>query len=762
MSKNGYRARPYLALGLLVTSLMVVSSVFNSGASRVTASSHREAPLISADPQADNTDLYAFVSPDAPDTVTLIASFYPGQDPAGGPNFYRFGDDVFYDIKIDRDGDAVEDLVYQFDFATGIQNPNTFLYNTGPIEVQEDTTPLADPDYNLRQLYGVTEFRDGERRQLTEGLIVPPANIGPASTPDYESLSDAGIYTIDEDIKVFAGPSDDPFWVDLGGIFDLLTIRTPPGNQGGGVDDLAGLNVLTIAMQIPIEKLTIDGETPEAPDSANAIIGVWSTTNRFSTTVINADGTRDGEGDLVQVSRLGHPLVNEVVVPVGAKDLFNASVPADDGQFLDGVLNPELPGLLNALYGIEVPEGERNDLVAIYLTGIPGINQPPDVVASEQLRLNMAIPPTAPDAASPLGAIGGDPAGFPNGRRLEDEVVDISLRVVAGILFGEDGIALDSEFNVEPNNQLGDGVDTNDVPFRDAFPYVALAHAGFEHTHHGGAAPAADDDGDDADEVSTPAADDEDEDAEDGDDSDATPVVQADDVSKETGPITIPLGELNDSGTSGVAVLEETDEGLSVNLYLQGAEGGHPAHIHQGTCNELDPNPQYPLLDVDESGRSVTVIPDLALTDLLNDPYAVNIHLSNEDVATYITCGNVVLPEDSEEEATSVGVTLAEIDGSGVSGEAVLSDQEDGLLVNLYLDGASGGHPAHIHEGTCAELDPNPEYPLPDVDENGLSEQSIEGVDTAELLESPHAVNIHLSNDEIGTYIACGNIVAAE
>ena len=244
---------------------MVVSSVFNSGASRVTASSHREAPLISADPQADNTDLYAFVSPDAPETVTLIASFYPGQDPAGGPNFYRFGDDVYYDIKIDRDGDAVEDLVYQFDFATGIQNPNTFLYNTGPIEVQEDTTPLADPDYNLRQLYGVTEFRDGERRQLTEGLIVPPANIGPASTPDYESLSDAGIYTIDQDIKVFAGPTDDPFWVDLGGIFDLLTIRTPPGNAGGGVDDLAGLNVLTIAMQIPIEKLTIDGEVAGGP-----------------------------------------------------------------------------------------------------------------------------------------------------------------------------------------------------------------------------------------------------------------------------------------------------------------------------------------------------------------------------------------------------------------------------------------------------------------------------------------------------------------
>ena len=229
--RPGYRARPYLALGLLVSTLMVVSSVFNSGASRVTASSHREAPLISADPQADNTDLYAFVSPDDPETVTIIASFYPGQDPAGGPNFYRFGDDVYYDIKIDRDGDAVEDLVYQFDFATGIQNPNTFLYNTGPIEVQEDTTPLADPDYNLRQLYGVTEFRDGERRQLTEGLIVPPANIGPASTPDYESLSDAGIYTIDQDIKVFAGPSDDPFWVDLGGIFDLLTIRTPPGNR---------------------------------------------------------------------------------------------------------------------------------------------------------------------------------------------------------------------------------------------------------------------------------------------------------------------------------------------------------------------------------------------------------------------------------------------------------------------------------------------------------------------------------------------------
>ena len=210
------------------------------------ASSHREAPLISQDPVADATDLYAFVSPDAPDTVTLIANYYPMQDPAGFPNFYRFGDDVTYRINIDNNGDAVEDIFYQWDFDTEIVNPNSFLYQSGPID------SLDSPNLNVRQTYTLSEGRGGVLTEIASGLMTPPVNIGPKSTPDYEKLADAAIAEVGDGIKVFAGQRDDPFWVDLGGIGDLLTIRQLPGNAGGGVDDLAGLNVETLAIQVPI------------------------------------------------------------------------------------------------------------------------------------------------------------------------------------------------------------------------------------------------------------------------------------------------------------------------------------------------------------------------------------------------------------------------------------------------------------------------------------------------------------------------------
>src|SRR4051794_17718021 len=418
-------------------------------------SSHREAPEISQDPAADNTDVYAFVSPDKPDTVTIISSYYPGEDPAGGPNFYKFGDDVLYDINIDNNADAIPDITYRFDFESTISNPAVPLYNTGPIE------SLDDADWNLKQTYTVSKVTSGGSETLGFTGIVPPANIGPTSTPNYSDLSKAAIVT-DGDAQYFAGQSDDPFWVDLGGTFDLLTIRKLPGNAGGGLDDLQGMNVQTIAIQVPIADLTSTGKAPTGADDPNAIIGVWSTANRFSTTVIKSDGSRTATGDLVQVSRLGMPLVNEVVVPVGAKDLFNASQPKDDAQFLDGVLHPVLPSVLNALYGIKVPEGDRNDLVAVFLTGVDGLNKVPDGTPSEMLRLNTAIPPTAVGEENWLGVIGGDLAGFPNGRRLGDDVVDIALRVVAGVLFSDD-------FNVAPNNQLGDGVDKNDHAYLKSF-----------------------------------------------------------------------------------------------------------------------------------------------------------------------------------------------------------------------------------------------------------------------------------------------------
>jgi hypothetical protein len=449
------------------------------------ASSHREAPGIAKDPTADNTDLYAFVSPDAPGTVTFVSNWLPLLEPSGGPNFYQFDDAAWYYIIVDNVGDARDHIVYEFKFKTEIRNPNTFLYNTGPI------TSLDDLDFNIRQFYDVYRYDDGRRTVLGRHLPVPPSHVGDKSTPDYGALSRAAVATLSDGSKVFAGECDDPFFVDLGATFDLLTIRSLPGNAGLGVDGVGGFNTLTIALQVPNTRLTKDGK---AVGERNAIIGVYSTTDRVGgrdrdrdhngreslggVDVERHDNDDDDDGDYraghVQVSRLGAPLVNEVVIPLKDKDYWNRSRPRGDAYFLSYVQRPELSGLLNALYGIGVPTGDRADLVAVFLTGVPGLNQPARVRPAELLRLNMAIPP----ASSPnrLGVLAGDLAGFPNGRRLADDVVDIELRAVAGVLV--------PGFNVSPNNALGDGVDVNDMPFRSEFPYVALSHNGLNHEHH--------------------------------------------------------------------------------------------------------------------------------------------------------------------------------------------------------------------------------------------------------------------------------------
>jgi len=276
----------------------------------VYSSSHREAPLISGDPTADGTDLYAFTSPDAPDTTTLIANYLPFQNPPGGPNFYSFDDNVLYDIKIDNNGDAVPDITYQYKFTTTTQNPKTFLYNTGPIK------SLDDPMWNIRQTYSLTKITAAGSTVLGTDIPTPPSNVGPTSTPNYEQLQAEAVKTIGN-VKTFAGQSDDPFFADLGGIFDLLSIRKVPGNEGGGKDGLRGFNVQSLALQVPTTELTSDGSRPTDPKSPAAVIGVWTTSSRRSTTVLGA-GTATASGDFVQVSRLGAPLVNEVVVPIGA------------------------------------------------------------------------------------------------------------------------------------------------------------------------------------------------------------------------------------------------------------------------------------------------------------------------------------------------------------------------------------------------------------------------------------------------------------
>ena len=422
------------------------------------ASSHREAPLISRDPSADNTDVYAFVSPADPGKVTLIANFIPLEDPAGGPNFYPFDDNVLYEIHVDNDGDAVEDITYQFRFRTENRNPNTFLYNAGQV------TSLDDPDLIVIQRYTVTRVADGRRtgrgQDIGSNLLTAPSNVGVNSMPDYAGLAASAVQSLSGGINVFAGQREEGFYVDLPRIFDLLQIT-----RGTPRDGAAGKNVNSIAIEVPIEQLTRDAQRPAGATAANAVIGVWSTASRPQVSVLRPGQGPDARGNFVQVSRLGSPLVNELVIPRGMKDAFNASEPVNDAQFAAFVTDPEPARLLKALFGVNVPPTPRNDLVQVFLTGIPGATMPPGVRPSEMLRLNTAIPP---NRANPnrLGVIGGDLAGYPNGRRPGDDVVDIVVTAASGILVPGFGA------------MLGDGVDANDAPYLATFPYLGVPFPG--------------------------------------------------------------------------------------------------------------------------------------------------------------------------------------------------------------------------------------------------------------------------------------------
>jgi hypothetical protein len=436
------------------------------------ASSHSEAPGTSKDRLIDDTDLYAFVASDAPGAVTIVGNWVPLIEPNSGPNFVSFDDDAHYYVNVDNVGDAHKHVRFEFAFHTTRQNPNTFLYNTGPV------ASLSDPNLNVRQTWTLTRIDVGAGGAETPTVLgsgqVAPAFVGPVSMPNYGALAQSAITTLPGGYKVFVGPRDDPFFVDLAAIFDLLTIRRVPGDKGKGVDGVGGFDVMSVVLQIPKDKLTRDGTSPDAARN-NHIIGIWDTAERSRTRTINGDGTITNSSDEVQVSRLGMPLVNEVVIPLGLKDKFNASEPFDDvANFGAAVVDPELAKLFHAIYGLSVPPAPRNDIVAVFATGVPGLNQPAGVAPGEMLRLNMTIPPAA--TPNRLGVLAGDLAGFPNGRRLTDDVVDIEERVVAGVLV--------NGFNIAPNNQLGDGVDANDMPFLPYFPYVAPPQNPFDHEHH--------------------------------------------------------------------------------------------------------------------------------------------------------------------------------------------------------------------------------------------------------------------------------------
>jgi len=433
-------------------------------------SSHREAPNISLDPSADNTDVYAFTAKDAPGALTVVANWFPNQVPANGPNFFRFDNRARYYINIDNTGDGKADIAYRFVFKTFV-NKNSFLYAFPGVE------SIDDPKLYNKQTYSVFQERlvNGVRKSTTRiasGLPVAPSNVGPKTFKDYNAVANQAIRSV-SGISLFAGQREDPFFIDLGTTFDAINIRNSgtTGNQGGGKDDISGLNTQSIVMQIPEEQVTRNKQAVASADASNAVVGVWSSTERKKLEVTNSNFDRNqaSRGKFVQVSRLGNPLVNELVIPNGKKDLFNRTRPHRDAALYGAfVVEPELAKILNALFMVNAPETNRTDIVQALLQGLPGLNQlapGPNPLPTDTLKINLGVPPT--ETPNRFGVLAGDNAGFPNGRRLEDDVVDIELQVVAGFLKG----------NKVP---LGDGVDQNDKQFLTTFPYVAPPVSGFE------------------------------------------------------------------------------------------------------------------------------------------------------------------------------------------------------------------------------------------------------------------------------------------
>jgi hypothetical protein len=444
--KAGMSKKNAALAGTLTVGLATAAAVAGLGPVGADASSHREAPLISGLPQYDATDLYAFRSPDRQNTVTLVANWLPFEEAAGGPNFYSFANDAHYDINIDNNGDARPDVIYRWTFKDHYRSKNTFLYANGPV------TSLNDPNLNFFQTYRLTRISGGHSKVLIDHRKVAPSNLGHASMPNYQTLRNQASIDVGSggnELQSFAGQAEDPFYADLR-VFDLLY----GGNLSEtGDDTLAGFNVQSVALQVSRNQLAKNSNAGNNP-----IVGIWTTTSE-----------RNAHGSYRQISRLGNPLVNEVVIPLKDKDNFNASQPRQDAQFASYVTDPELPHLMQAVYGIPAPATPRNDLVSVFLTGVSGLNQPANVRPSEELRLNMSTPVTG--SPNRLGVIGGDNQGYPNGRRLGDDVIDIALQVVEGELVGNP-------------NDLGDGVNTNDKSFSNTFPYLALPTSGSNTNPH--------------------------------------------------------------------------------------------------------------------------------------------------------------------------------------------------------------------------------------------------------------------------------------
>jgi hypothetical protein len=441
-------------LGAAAAAALAAGSLAATG---VLGSSHREAPKILADPTADNTDVYAFTAPDAPHSLTVVANWIPLEEPAGGPYFGKLDPRARYYVKIDNTGDGRADVAYRWKFKQKFLKPDSFLDQGNFVQ-----------SYDLyKETY---KGKKEHSHKIASNVPVAPANAGPKTTPNYAATQAATIRGLSGGGKTFVGPSDDPFFVDLGAVFDGINIDKPGrpniglGNQGGGKDDVAGYNTHSFVLQVPESEVTRDGKSVSDAKAGNAAIGVWATTERRRVSVLR-HGKRHGSR-WVQVSRLGNPLINEVIIPIGQKDKFNRTSPADDlKNFGKYALNPEPARLLNALFKLGVKETNRTDIVQALLTGVPGLTQIGSHPApADTLKLNLGVPPSA--SPSRFGVLANDLAGFPNGRRLADDVTDIELRVIAGALLkpSEGGKQI----------PLGDGVDQNDHAFRSSFPYVAL------------------------------------------------------------------------------------------------------------------------------------------------------------------------------------------------------------------------------------------------------------------------------------------------
>jgi uncharacterized protein DUF4331 len=459
------------------------------------AASHREAPSIAQDPTADNTDFYMFRSWTNPGNVVFILNAIPLQEPGGGPNYYNFGDDVLYRVGIDTNADGEDDLAYEFRFRTELRGPLTPLRLPLDYVALPPITALDGPGSEgliVRQSYTVTQVRGNDRVNLgTQTMYAVPSNVGPLTMPSYEALAAQGIYTLANGGKVFAGQRGESFYIDLGAAFDTLNLRrTPPiltaaedANDAAnpfGNDQLSGYNVSSIAIEVPIASVT---------SNAGGVIGAYASTYRSKVRVFRQHAGNDfnggndvNAGPLVQVSRLANPLVNELIIGTDTKDRWNATEPGDEGQFLDFYLNSRLATAMNLRFGTNFPTTNRTDLVNALLkypsqpqTGTCGRRD-----CAELLRLDLSVAPAPPAQQKRLGVLAGDNAGWPNGRRPNDDVTDIALRVVAGALQNPAtprlGDGVNFNLGAEGGNLTANGIYT-------VFPYLPTPHDGRDRRH---------------------------------------------------------------------------------------------------------------------------------------------------------------------------------------------------------------------------------------------------------------------------------------